>query len=504
MSRATMLSLSGALRSGSASLALGGGEDTPRAAVGVILLALSTLALAVTAGAKVKDVVPVVLLLVVFALGYRVLLSWSSALTTLLLVVLFIPIRRYALPGNLPFQLEPYRLLVFLIGLGWFASLLVDPRVRLRRSGFEGPLVMILVATLASDIANPARVNGLSKDVAKTLTFSLSYLLVFYLVVSVVRSPQLVDRFVKVLVGGGAVVAVASIYEYRTGYNVFNHVADVIPVLKPSGPPIIPERGGRERVYASAQHPIALGAALVMLLPLAIYLAKTSGKRRWTVIGVLLLLGALATLSRTGTIMLVALIFVLVRLRPELKRLWPALIPLLAVIHVALPNTLGALVGSFHPKGGLVKSEQQGKGTYGSGRLADLGPGLHEAKSHLLFGEGYGTRITEWGRANAPILDDQWLGTLLEVGLLGTCAWLWLFGRAYRRIARRARSDPSPRGWLFSALAASIIAFPIGMMTYDAFAFIQVNLMLYLMLAFAAILLALPEQTTTEGVAHAA
>jgi O-antigen ligase len=192
--------------------------------------------------------------------------------------------------------------------------------------------------------------------------------------------------------------------------------------------------------------------------------------------------------------MLVALLVVLLRLRPELKRFWPVVIPLFAVIHVALPNTLGSLLSSFHPEGGLVASEQVGKGTYGSGRLADLGPGLHEAKSRLLFGQGFGTRITEWGRANSPILDDEWLASLLEVGLLGICAWLWLFVRAYRRLARRARDDPSARGWLLAALASTVVAFPIGMATYDAFSFIQVNLMLYLLLALGAVLLQLPEE----------
>ena len=489
-----MPNLSGDLRSDAPRLTLGGGEDSPRASIGAIIVALCVLALAVVAGAKVKDVVPVVLLLMIFALAYRSLLSWKVAFTTLILVVLFIPMRRYALPGNMPFQLEPYRLLVLVIGLGWFASLLVDPRVRLRRTGFEAPMMLIVVAILASDIANPARVNGLSKDVAKTLTFLFSYFLVFYLMVSVIRTPELVERFVKVLVGGGAFVAVAAIYEYRTGYNLFNHIADLIPVLKPSGPPMVAERGGHSRVYASAQHPIALGAALFLLLPLAIYLARTSGKRRWTVVGGLLLMGALATLSRTGIIMLVVLSFVLVRLRPELKRFWPILLPLLAVVHVALPNTLGSIVSSFHPKGGLVASEQVGKGTYGSGRLADLGPGLHEAKSHALFGEGFGTRITEWGRANAPILDDQWLNTLLETGVLGIVSWIWLFGRAYRRLARRARSDDSTQGWLIAALAASIIAFPIGMLTYDAFSFIQVNIMFYVLLALGAVLLQMPQR----------
>ena len=53
----------------------------------------------------------------------------------LILVILFIPIRRYSLPGNLPFELEPYRLLVMLLLVGWGASLLVDPRIRFRRTG---------------------------------------------------------------------------------------------------------------------------------------------------------------------------------------------------------------------------------------------------------------------------------------------------------------------------------------------------------------------------------
>ena len=38
--------------------------------------------------------------------------SWVGLICVLVAVVMFIPIRRYALPGNLPFELEPYRLLV--------------------------------------------------------------------------------------------------------------------------------------------------------------------------------------------------------------------------------------------------------------------------------------------------------------------------------------------------------------------------------------------------------
>ena len=87
----------------------------------------------------------------------------------------------------------------------------------------------------------------------------------------------------------------------------------------------------------------------------------------------------------------------------------------------------------------------------------------------------------------AQILDDQWLGTLLEIGAVGALALLWLFVRAVRRLAARARSDPGPDGWLMTALAASLISYAVGMLTFDAFAFIQVTFLAFIMFGFMAV-----------------
>src|ERR1700750_1476990 len=95
-------------------------------------------------------------------------LSWRRILIALLLVILFIPIRRYRIPGNLPFQLEPYRLFVILILAGWTASLLVDPRVRVRKSAFEGVLGFILAVTFASLLVNFGRVSSLESTVVQS------------------------------------------------------------------------------------------------------------------------------------------------------------------------------------------------------------------------------------------------------------------------------------------------------------------------------------------------
>ena len=223
-----------------------------------------------------------------------------------------------------------------------------------------------------------------------------------------------------------------------------------------------------------------------MLLPLAVYRARAFGQRRWWIPAFLILMGLLATRSRTAVLMMFAVILVYILLRPkEMKRLWPAIIPALIAIHFVLPGTIGTIKASFFPQGGLVAQQQNA--AVGSGRIATLGPALDaEWKPNPIAGEGFGTRITgaaETGQPspNGPILDDQWLGTLLEVGIVGTLAWIWLFPRVVRRLWR-AKEDSSDDGWLFVALAASITAFAVGMFTYDAFSFVQVTFVLFILL----------------------
>jgi O-antigen ligase len=314
----------------------------------------------------------------------------------------------------------------------------------------------------------------------------------------VIRRQEQVDQIARVLVIGGAVLAICALWEGQTHYNVFNHLADWIPLLKLNELPysLVSEqndRGGRLRVYGPAQSPIALGAVLVMLLPIAIYLVKKTGSRYWAGAAVLILMGALSSVSRTGVVMLIVLLIGYWRFRrDEVRKLWPLLLPLVLLVHFALPGTIGTLQGAFLPKGGIVAEQAAGAGTYGSGRIADLGPGLHDAKQHIVFGQGFGTRLTDRSeeRVNAPILDDQWLSTLLETGILGIVAWVWLFGRFYRRMMRAARADDTARGWLLGGLAGSMLAFGVSLALYDTFSFIQVTILAFFQLGFGAAVLA--------------
>ena len=482
---------------------LGGAERGPILAAGFVFGALTLLTTSVLTGSAVAEIAPMIALGVLLVIAYKTLLAWPALLAGLVLVILFVPIKRYTLPGHLPFELEAYRVYVAVVATMWLGALLVDPRVRVRASGLEGPIFLFVAAALGSIIFNGARITRLDvhSEVTKQLTFFASFVLVFYLIVSVIRTREQVDGLIRMLVGGGAIVAALSIVESNTGFNAFDRLDSLLPMLQAVPVAETGERGGNLRVMGSAQGPIALGAAFAMMLPLGAYLALKTRRWYWWAAVALLGLGAMATLSRTSILMLIVILAVLLWLRPkQVKRFWPVLVPAVVVIQVMLPGTIGTLRSSFFPEEGLIAQQSDNAGTRGSGRIADLGPALDEYSQTPVFGQGFGTRLTGRERQNAQILDNQWLKTLLETGLVGALAWLWIYVRSVRRLARVAKEDPSEDGLLFVALAASITAFAIGMVLYDAFSFIQVTFLLFIVLALGCAALSAREREARAAV----
>jgi polysaccharide biosynthesis protein PslJ len=421
----------------------------------------------------------------------RVLLAWQTMLAVILLVILFIPIRRYTVGGNLPIELEPYRIVIGLVLACWFCALAADPAVRWRKTGIEGPIIALLVAMLISMVVNIGRVNAAGPTVIKNFTFFLSYLLIVYFIASVIRSRHDLDRIIQLLVGGGTIIAITALIEWKTTTNFYGWYSHIMPFLHYIDEGEAQVRGSGIRARASAQHPIALSAALVMLVPLAFYLYQKHRKLIWVASMGLLTLGALSTGSRTGTTMLIALVVSFVCIRPrETVRLLPWLLPGLIVIQGVMPGTLGTMKSMLNPAY-LIKEQSYDEGAT-AGRVADLGPALDRWSQKPFFGTGFGTTVADPNaskESESQILDDQWLGSLLEIGAVGVLALLFLWVGAVRRLNRWGRHARDPNDyWLSTALAASIIAFAVGMLTFDAFAFIQVTFFAFVMLGLAAVL----------------
>jgi hypothetical protein len=418
----------------------------------------------------------------------RTLLSWRTLLGAILVVILFIPIRRYTIAGGGAVELEPYRILIALVLGAWFLALAADPDVRWRPTGYSTPMAILWLGIIGSLAMNLGRVNGLSEQVLKSITFFGSYFLILFFVVSVVRRGRMLDQVLMLLVGGSAIVALCGLYEWRTGVNLFNGLGRFLPFLVYNDIGEAMVRGTGARALASAQHPIPLGAALVMMLPLSFYLFKRTGKVLWLGCAGVITLGALATGSRTAMLMLLVVFGTFVWLkRDEMMRMLPLWLVLLVVIQGVMPGTLQSFKYMLNPAY-MLQEQSQEMGT-GSGRVADLGPSLAEWKAgNPFFGQGFGTRVTSADAVEgAQILDNQWLGTLLEIGAVGLIGLFWLFCRAIRKLSRKAKSAPGAESWLATALTASMLAWTIGLFTYDAFAFIQVTFFAFILLGLASV-----------------
>jgi hypothetical protein len=166
---------------------------------------------------------------------------------------------------------------------------------------------------------------------------------------------------------------------------------------------------------------------------------------------------------------------------------------MLLVIKIAAPGSIATLKSSFFPSSGLIASESTlaADPTLISGR-ANFKPRLVEGMRRPILGQGVGTRQTGEDNPlrNAPILDNQWLGLFLDIGLLGLFGWIWLIVRSARRLGRLARTRGSPEGMLAAAFAASITGFAVAMLTYDSLAYIQETVILWVILALAGTLIA--------------
>ncbi len=456
----------------------------PAFMVGALGLSIGLVALEIATGHPPKMAVALTISLSIAALTYRVLSRWRNLVGATLLIILFIPMRRYGLPASLPFDLEPYRLLIAAVAVLWAASLLADPTIRIRRSIIDLPLAAVICVAAASIGVNAGHFSqpGLTSVAVKALTFLFSFYLFFYFMMSVIRTKRDIDFVIRVFVGGGTIVAMSALVELWTHFNVFDHLDQLIPILSKTEDSGGLVRGGYIRVFASAQHPIALGSLFALLMPLAAYLFMSTRRAIWLGATFIFCIATVATVSRTGVLSLVVVGIVYVVLRPrQMIRFWPLLLPALLVIKIAMPGVLGTFYHGFFPRGGLVA--EQADGAVGSSRIASFRPAIDEVSKKPLLGVGYGARIPSGPGQNSFIVDDQWLSTAMETGVLGVGAWVWLFVVFLRKMFRAARRDRGPRGWLYASIAASTTGFAVGMATYDAFSFTQVTFGLFVVLA---------------------
>ena len=432
--------------------------------------------------------------------GSRVL-GPTTALFALLSVIMFVPIRTYAIPSPLPFELEPYRLVLVLVLIGSGAALLASPTRRLRPMRFGIPIGIFVATLLLSIIVNavPLAQNGLLGTAFGGLVNLLFVLSVFFLVTQFLTGERLVMSVVTFLAWAGGVVAFAAVLERVTRVNIFLRLGDILPLtlLKDA---VEAYRAGGFRSFGSAQHPIALSVLLCMLLPLVIYLARYATRpynaiSRGIVYGGLALvyaMGIAMAVSRTSVVVIGVILLATLILRPSIAiGAVLASLPLVLLAAVISPRTIETTVLSFLDVDTLVASQYTSAGWGGAGRLADLDPAFAQVAQSPIFGGGYGGRVVVGEEANGFILDNQVLAVLMDAGAIGVIGLAIFLLVPIVLLYRHSMLRAVPRRFrdLAFAIATSAVGYTAAMFFYDAFGFMQTLFVLCVLLAIGSWLL---------------
>jgi O-antigen ligase len=284
---------------------------------------------------------------------------------------------------------------------------------------------------------------------------------------SLPRLHTLLDR----LVAAGAVLALLGVAQFLTGFDITSwlHIPGLISTTELT---FIRERLTFRRVAGTASHPIEFGVALAVLLPLALHRAM-SVPRLWRWVTVAVMAVALPmSLSRSAVLTLGVTALVIVPAWSWRRRLVVlASLPVFAAgMHFLAPGLLTALESLFTN----IESDSS---THG--RTEDYAVVGRFIQASPLLGRGLGT----FNPAKYVLLDNQYLGALVEIGAVGLTALLLLFliGAGTATSARRRAGDDAATAELAQCLAGAILGLAVSFATFDGLAFPTVTGLLFLL-----------------------
>lgn len=284
------------------------------------------------------------------------------------------------------------------------------------------------------------------------------------------------DRFfvlVRRLVVAGGAVATLGVLQFITGQAWVDRIS--IPGLSVNTALTgVLERSGFNRPAGTSIHPIEFGAVITMILPIAINLAITDRTRgvcrRWFPV-LAIALAVVLSISRSAIVSaIVGLVVAAVAWTPAIRRRAAVVITgFMGLVCLTIPGLLGTLTGLFTGIGG-DSSAQSRTGSYAiAAEFIERAP---------IFGRGFSTFLPKY-----RILDNQYLGLMIEVGFMGLAAVLGLFAAAAVCARRmRVRADDAPTQQLGQGLAASVAAGATGLAFYDGFGFPMATGVLFLVL----------------------
>jgi O-antigen ligase len=227
-------------------------------------------------------------------------------------------------------------------------------------------------------------------------------------------------------------------------------------------------RNGLNRVLGTAVHPIELGVVAAILLPLAVWLAMYDTERepwkRWVPVA-LIAIAIPASVSRSAIIAVALSMGMLIVLMPVRQRLLAlALVPVsVAAVFVSSHGLIRTMLSYFG----------MGTGDSSVAHRVNNWSYVEQLVRHApWFGQGGGTYIPTTTTSTLHVLDDQYLHTAIELGLLGVVALAALFlVPMFAALGARRRSGDEELRLLCAALAGGALAATVCSATFDSLSF---------------------------------
>ena len=368
--------------------------------------------------------------------------------------------------------------LVGIAFLGWYLLQWLNPKSGLdkARQPMRLAAVIFFAAILAAYVsANRHTMPTLELNGAdRTLVVAAGWLGVLLLTADGVESTDRLRTLLRRLVFGASVMAVLGIIQFFAGLDISKYIA--VPGLSTitlySGTQIF---HGFPRPTATAIQPLEFAAVLAIILPLAIHQARYAPPNRrvlrWLQVA-LISVALPMTISRTAIVGIIVALIVLIPSWPRRDRVmtYAVLIVSAVVLRAIIPGLLGTLRNLFFVIGSDADTRS---------RTSAISASASFIAQHPWFGRGFGTYLPQIYR----FLDNQWLGSLIESGVVGTLALLGLFatGWSLARRSRRANTDGEIRD-LAQSLAAAVAVSAVLFGTFDALGFPMATGIVFLIL----------------------
>lgn len=335
-------------------------------------------------------------------------------------------------------------LLVFAF-LAWPVQMALRGRLTYRLTPLDLPILLYLAAAVFLFLVRSPQ-TGIAVE---GLRVYVEYIFWYFVAGNLLLNKSQARALVNWLVALGALVALHGVYQYIIGVQIPSTWLDAT------------ESGVRTRVFSIVGSPNVLGSFLVLVIPITISQLLSARSRLQKYLYALCLVPMALSLTFTysrgawlamaGALVVYGLIYN-----------WRILLALAAAAYAA-PK----LVPGIASRIGYMLSPAYFLSSARAGRVARWNMAADKLQSHPLTGEGFGRFGGAVAARHIPssiYVDNFYLKTAAESGIIGLAAFLWLLVNGVRCALNSYRrlTDPYLKG-----LAGGLIAGLLGVLLHN-------------------------------------